>query len=203
MIQTAIFYLFSILLIISSILVISVKNPVHSVLSLIMCFIISAGLFILIGAEYIALTLIIIYVGAIAVLFLFVVMMLDINFTIMRQGWVRYMPLCLVIASILLFDLYMLFNKSLREVIYADHLALPIVDSAPSNNAEAIGKVLYTDYVLPFQISGLILLVAMIGAIVLTIRSKGNVRKQDMNKQLERNKKTGLEIVKVNIGEGV
>jgi NADH-quinone oxidoreductase subunit J len=203
MIQTAIFFLFAIFLVIASIGVISVKNPVHSVFSLIVCFILTAGLFILIGAEYIALSLIIIYVGAIAVLFLFVVMMLDINFTILRQGWLNYMPFCLIIAFILAGDLYLLFDKSFRHPINLNHRTLPINGFVSLTNTEMIGKVLYTDYILPFQMAGLLLLVAMIGAIVLALRTRTNVKRQVISKQLERTKEDGLVLVKVKTGEGV
>lgn len=197
------FYLFSALTLASAVMVISSRNPVHSVLFLIFAFFNAAGLFVLLGAEYIAMTLIIVYVGAVAVLFLFVVMMLDVNFTELRQGFLRYLPLGGSVALVLLAELVLLFSRSMAPLSGRAPVSQPVPDAAQIGNTEAIGRVLYTDYVYLFQISGLILLVAMIGAIVLTLRPRAGVRRQSVSQQLARRREEGVALVKVKPGEGV
>ena len=199
MIQSLIFYLFSAILLFSGIMTVSARNPVHAVLFLILAFFNAAGLFLLLGAEFLAFTLVIVYVGAVAVLFLFVVMMLDISFVQMREGMRRYLTIGLIIGAVLVSELVF--------VDYAwvsDPKALTVVDAAANiENTRAIGRVLYTDYFFPFQVSGLILLVAMIGAIVLTHRPAKNVRKQNVRDQLDRSISDTIEIVNVESGKGV
>jgi len=203
LITTAVFYLFAAVTVFSAVMVISSKNPVHSVLFLILAFFNSAALFVLLGAEYIAMTLVIVYVGAVAVLFLFVVMMLDINFVELRQGFLRYLPLGAGVALVVFVELIAVYNVALSsdaKLSYARH-AIPAPEK--TSNTQAIGDVLYTFYLYPFQMAGLILLVAMIGAIVLTLRSRPGVRKQVIAKQLARTAKDGLSIVKVQSGQGI
>ncbi|MEZ5690336.1 MAG: NADH-quinone oxidoreductase subunit J [Rickettsiales bacterium] len=202
-VATTMFYVFSAVTLFSAIMVISAKNPVHSVLFLILAFFNTAGLFVLLGAEYIAMTLVIVYVGAVAVLFLFVVMMLNVNFSEMREGFLRYLPVGSLVALIMLLELLLVFYHSLavdRSVAVSE---VPIVSSQNTSNTSAIGMVLYTDYVYPFQMAGIILLIAMIGAIVLTKRQRTGVRKQNIAKQLARTKESGVEIVSVKSGEGI
>lgn len=199
MVETAMFYIFSSLLIASAVMVISVKNPVHAVLFLIFSFINAAGLTILMGAELIAMLLIIVYVGAVAVLFLFVVMMLEINFIAMRQGFLRYMPIGFLVGFVLLCLLYAFYNTALEPQTEMLIIAPP----KEMNNAEWIGEHLYTDFVYPFEVSGLILLVAMIGAIVLTHRHREGVKKQEISKQLDRQRDDAVELINVKKGAGV
>jgi NADH-quinone oxidoreductase subunit J len=196
------FYLFAIGVVGSTLMVISVKNPVHAVLLLLLAFLYGAGLFIMIDAELIAIMLIIVYVGAVGVLFLFVVMMLNIKHTERKARFLSYMPLCLLIVVALGFDLFLVFDHSLSLPVPLAHLQLPI-DPLLDNKTKLIGNVLYTNYLLPFQLSGLILLVAMIGSIVLTLRVRPATKKQNIAKQLDRGKASGMEIVKVKSGEGI
>jgi len=200
---TLIFYLFSAVTLFSAVMVISSKNPVHSVFFLILAFFNSAGLFILLGAEFIAMILVIVYVGAVAVLFLFVVMMLDIDFSEMRAGFLRYLPMGLSLAAIVFFELFFVFYLSLTHPTALAPAQQAIPDSAHISNTQAIGNVLYTYYLYPFQLSGVILLIAMIGAITLTLRARPNVRKQNIAHQLARTKAQGVEIVKVETGRGI
>jgi NADH-quinone oxidoreductase subunit J len=194
------FYIFATLLTISYLIVITVRNPVHSVLWLIFSFFNAAGLFILLGAEFLAMTLVIVYVGAVAVLFLFVVMMLNIKIAKLKEGFNKQLPICISIALLLMLDLYLAIKKSaiLKEQMKVD---LPFTDFANLTNVHAIGSVLYTKYMPIFIISGLVLLVAMISAIVLTHRQRENVRKQNAMDQYAR--EDSIEIVKVAIGKGV
>lgn len=201
-ILTALFYLFSFVLITSGAMVIASRNSVHSVFFLILAFFNAAALFVLIGAEYIAMTLVIVYVGAVAVLFLFVVMMLDVNFAELRQGFLRYLPMGLAVAGLMLFELLVVLYVSFFEGGFTAAPRLAIPDPASVTNTRAIGQVLYTYYIYPFQVSGLILLVAMIGAIVLTLRSRPGVRKQRVADQLARRPQDAMEVVKVKSGEG-
>jgi NADH-quinone oxidoreductase subunit J len=196
------FYVFSALLVISSLIVVSVKNPVHSVLWLIFAFFNAAGLFILIGAEFLAMTLVIIYVGAVAVLFLFVVMMLNINFTKLKEGFHKQLPICTLIALILLTDLFLMISKS-SEAKQVLNPSLPFIDFKNLTNSHAIGSVLYTKFMPVFLIAGLILLVAMISAIVLTHRKRLNVKKQNSMQQYSRTIKDSMALVKVEVGKGV
>lgn len=202
-VQAFAFYLFATILVISALMVITARNPVHSVLFLILAFFNSAGLFILLGAEFIAMILVIVYVGAVAVLFLFVVMMLDINFTDLRKGAMHYIPLGLAIGGILLFELTAIYSYWHFAENATQNVAMNLDQFSDVSNAHALGLVLYTDYVLPFQLSGLILLVAMVGAIVLTLRKRPGIRKQNVADQQARKASDVLEVVKVTSGTGV
>jgi NADH-quinone oxidoreductase subunit J len=197
MIETLTFYLFAFILIFSAIAVISMRNPVHSVLFLILGFFNASGLFILIGAEFVAMILAIVYVGAVAVLFLFVVMMLDVRFNDLRKGAMQYVPLGLIIGAVLLAEFIYLFSGWVLPENTNEILVSGIT------NTQEIGNVLYTDYVLPFQIAGLILFVAMIGAIVLTHRKRAGVLRQNIKAQVTRTKEDAMEIKKVASGTGV
>lgn len=200
-VATLVFYLFSIVLTLSALLVISVRNPVHSVLFLILAFFNAAGLFVLIGAEYIAMTLVIVYVGAVAVLFLFVVMMLDIDIARFKQGFLRYLPMGMIVAGVFLLELLCAIYASLLMPHPAATKAAAEA-AANTNNTRAIGNVLYTDYAYLFQISGLVLLVAMIGAIMLTHRVRPGVRRQRISNQMARERSSAVELVHLNPGEG-
>jgi NADH-quinone oxidoreductase subunit J len=201
LLPTMVFYLFAAVTVFSAAMVISSKNPVHSVFFLILAFFNSAGLFILIGAEYIAMTLVIVYVGAVAVLFLFVVMMLDINFAELRQGFQKYLPMGALVALIVFAQLVFVYAVSLKSTAgKAPALQHPI--SPEVTNTEAIGQLLYTWYLYPFQLAGLILLVAMIGAIVLTLRTREGVRRQNVGRQMARKREDSVAIVKVKPGQG-
>ena len=196
MIETLFFYVFAGVTCLAGLMVISSRNPVHSVLFLILAFFNSAGLFVLLGAEFLAMLLVVVYVGAVAVLFLFVVMMLDINFAELRDGFQRYMPLGLGVGGILLAEiLFVFFN---REEMPEN---LNLVSEV--SNTRALGRVLYTDYIYLFQVAGLILLVAMIGAITLTLRRRENVRKQSISTQNDRTRDETIQVVKVSNRIGV
>lgn len=201
-IQAFAFYLFAGILVLSALMVITARNPVHSVLFLILSFFNAAGLFVLLGAEFVGMILVIVYVGAVAVLFLFVVMMLDISFSDLRKGAMQYVPIGLVIGGVLLSELYFLFSAWNVSPLVSINRFAPTPDLADASNTEALGQVLYTDYLLPFQLSGLILLVAMIGAIVLTHRSRPGVRRQNVADQQARKPEDVLEIKKVSVGSG-
>jgi len=196
------FYAFAALLVVASLVVISVKNPVHSVLWLIFAFFNAAGLFILIGAEFLAMTLVIVYVGAVAVLFLFVVMMLNINFSKLREGFHKHVPMCILIALILFADLFLVMVKS-TSMAKNVTLSFPFSEFAGLSNAHAIGSILYTKFMPIFLIAGLILLVAMISAIILTHRKRANVKRQDAGIQFRRTVADSMDIVKVETGKGV
>ena len=198
------FYLFAGILVLSGVLVITAKNPVHSVLFLILAFFNSAGLFILLGAEFVGMIMVIVYVGAVAVLFLFVVMMLDISFADLRKGAMQYVPMGLLIGGVLLAELIAVFSAWAFSPRAEENVAVPFAEEEGGpTNTEALGQVLYTDYVYAFQASGLILLVAMIGAIVLTHRKRPGVRKQIVSEQQAREKADVLEIKKVTPGTGI
>lgn len=201
-IQALAFYLFAGILVVSALMVITARNPVHSVLFLVLGFFNAAGIFILLGAEFIAMILVIVYVGAVAVLFLFVVMMLDINFSDLRKGGMQYVPLGLVIGGILLFELVTIYTYWQFSAEAVQNLRLPISAFGDAQNAEALGLVLYTDYIFPFQMAGLILFVAMIGAIVLTHRTRPGIRKQKVSDQHARKASDVLEVKKVSSGTG-
>ncbi len=194
------FYLFSAFAVASAVMVISSRNPVHSVLFLILCFFNAAGLFILMGAEFLAMILVVVYVGAVAVLFLFVVMMLDVDFVELRQGMLNYLPIGGTIGMIVLVELALV---AAGWVI--DPASVKTASPAPGDvsNTEALGRILYTDYIYYFQAAGLILLVAMIGAIVLTLRHKEGVKRQDVAAQVARGPATAIEIIKVKPGQGI
>ena len=197
------FYLFAAVTVIAAIMVISVRNPVHSVLFLILAFFNAAGLFVLLGAEFLAMILIVVYVGAVAVLFLFVVMMLDINLARVREGFLQYLPIGGVIGLILLAEIGVVIGGWSLSPEMVALAAAPTPSLATASNTEAIGAVLYTDYVYLFQAAGLVLLVAMIGAIVLTHRTRSGVRKQRIGDQLARTREESVELKKVSSGEGV
>ncbi|KKC38701.1 NADH:ubiquinone oxidoreductase subunit J [Devosia epidermidihirudinis] len=195
------FYLFSIVAVASAFMVISARNPVHAVLFLILVFFNAAGLFMLAGAEFLALILIVVYVGAVAVLFLFVVMMLDVDFASLRQGLLQYAPIGAVVGIVLLLELLLVAGSFVISPEVAGASGLPINPNI--DNTRALGQVLYTRYVFVFQGAGAVLLVAMIGAIVLTLRHKPNVKRQDPNVQVGRKVSETLEVVKVKSGQGL
>jgi NADH-quinone oxidoreductase subunit J len=198
-VQQLVFFLFSFVAIASAVMVISARNPVHSVLFLILAFFNAAGLFVLIGAEFLAMVLVVVYVGAVAVLFIFVVMMLDINFVRMREGFLQYLPVGLLIGGILCVELMFVVGGWVLAPITAN-----LEQPAPLeiSNTEALGNLLYTEYFYLFQVAGLILLVAIIGAITLTLRHRPGVRRQDIGEQVHRSAKDAIEIRKVQPGSG-
>ncbi len=202
-VQAICFYLFAAITVASGVMVIAARNPVHSVLFLILAFFNAAGLFVLAGAEFLALILVIVYVGAVAVLFLFVVMMLDINFVELRQGALQYLPVGALVGLVLLVELILVFGAWVAGPEVAQSIAAPLPLATNVTNTAALGQLLYTRYVYVFQASGMILLVAMVGAIVLTLRARTDVRKQDINVQVGRRRADTLEIVKVRPRQGV
>ena len=202
-IQTLAFYLFSAVTVFAAVMVISSKNPVHSVLFLILAFFNSAGLFVLLGAEFLAMILVVVYVGAVAVLFMFVVMMLDINIAELKHGFLQYLPLGGVVGLILLLELILALGGFIISSQSQSSIAAPRPNANEVTNTEAIGNLIYTNYIYFFQAAGLILLVAMIGAIVLTHRSRENVRKQNISDQINRRPQDTIEIKKVTTGSGV
>ena len=190
------FYLFSVVATASAVMVISSRNPFHSVLFLILTFFNAAGLFILMGAEFLALILVVVYVGAVAVLFLFVVMMLDVDFTELRRGMLGYLPIGGAIGMILLVELLLVLG-TWHFSGEAGKIAEPILAGGGVTNTEALGLIIYTKYFFYFQVAGLVLLVAMIGAIVLTLRHKQGIRRQNINDQVARNPATAIEVRQV------
>jgi NADH-quinone oxidoreductase subunit J len=200
--QAIAFYLLAATTLGAGLAVISAKNPVHAVLFLITSFFASAGLFVLLGAEFLAMILVVVYVGAVAVLFLFVVMMLDVDFAALRKGYVRYLPIGALIAGLLTIEMVVV-SVSVASNGAAARSTGPATPLPSVTNAEAIGRVLYTDYVYFFQIAGLVLLVAMIGAIVLTLKHRVGVRRQDIGRQNARTPATGMRIVSIKSGEGI
>lgn len=203
MITSLAFYLFATITVLSALMVITAKNPVHSVLFLILAFFNSAGLFVLLGAEFIAMILVIVYVGAVAVLFLFVVMMLDISFSDLRKGAMKYVPIGMLAGGVLLAELITIFVGWSFAKGAQSNISSPTPDPSQITNTEALGRILYTDYVFAFQVSGLILLVAMIGAIVLTHRKRPGVRKQNVADQQARQPRDVLEMHKVTPKTGI
>jgi len=201
-VQAICFYLFAAVAVASGVLVITARNPVHSVLFLILAFFNSAGLFVLLGAEFLAMILVIVYVGAVAVLFLFVVMMLDIDFAKLREGVVRYLPIGATVGIVLAVELILVFGAWAFAPAVNQSLAAPMPQAHVTNTA-ALGDLLYTKYAYAFQASGVILLIAMIGAIVLTLRHKPDARRQNIAEQVSRNRASAIELVKVKTGEGV
>ncbi len=198
------FYLFAMLSVVAGTMVIVARNPVHAVLFLILAFFNAAGLFVLLGAEFLAMLLIIVYVGAVAVLFLFVVMMLDVDFAELRAGFIKNAPLGAVIGGIVLVELIMVLGFGVVKPGVAGQLAAPLpTPGSGVTNTEALGLVLYTKYVYFFQGAGLILLVAMIGAIVLTLRHKEGVKRQSIAAQVARGPATAIEIVKLEPGQAI
>jgi len=202
LIQALAFYLFAAVAVGSGVMVISARNPVHSVLFLILAFFNAAGLFVLLGAEFLAMILVVVYVGAVAVLFLFVVMMLDINFEELRSGFQRYLPIGGLIGLVLLAELVLVFGAWITAPDVSTALAAPAPAPLQVTNTAALGALLYTRYVYVFQAAGVILLIAMIGAIVLTLRARGG-RRQRIPTQIERVRSETVVLVKVRSGEGV
>jgi NADH-quinone oxidoreductase subunit J len=197
------FYVFASITIASAFMVVASRNPVQSVLFLILAFVNAAGLFLILGAEFLAMILIVVYVGAVAVLFLFVVMMLDVDFAELRQGFLNYLPVGALVGIVFLIELILVLATWTLD---AKALKVPFAAIPPAHqvtNTEAIGRVLYTDYVYFFQTAGLILLVAMIGAIVLTLREREGVKRQNIANQVARTKETAIEMRKVPFREGV
>jgi NADH-quinone oxidoreductase subunit J len=197
------FYLFALMAIASGVMVVSARNPVHSVLFLILAFFNAAGLFVLMGAEFLAMILVIVYVGAVAVLFLFVVMMLDIDFAQLRSGAMKYLPVGLLVGVILFAELIFVFGSWAISPSVSAVAAAPLPTAAGFSNTRALGNLLYTRYIFAFQVAGLILLVAMIGAIVLTLRHRVGTRHQVIAEQLARQRAETVEVVKVPVGAGV
>ena len=196
------FYVFSLVAVLSALMVISARNPVHSVLFLILSFVNASGLFVLLGAEFLAMILVVVYVGAVAVLFLFVVMMLDINFVKLREGFLQYLPFGALLGIVLITELGILFlTRSFSENSLSKFVESPVLNDV--ENTKLIGQVLYTDYFYLFQISGLILLVAMVGSITLTLRDRGQVKRQNISQQNYKNANDSIEKKKVKLGEGI
>ena len=201
MLQGLAFYVFSAVIIASALMVISARNPVHSVLFLILAFFNSAGLFVLLGAEFLAMILVVVYVGAVAVLFLFVVMMLDVDFAELRQGFLQYLPVGVLVGVVFLAELLLVVGAWVIGPSMPQAISSPI--PATITNTEALGRVLYTQYVYYFQAAGLVLLVAMIGAIVLTLRHRPSVKRQNISDQVARTKETAMEVRQVRPGQGI
>jgi len=202
-IQALAFYVFAFVAIVAGVMVISSRNPVHSVLFLILAFFNAAALFVLLGAEFLAMILVVVYVGAVAVLFLFVVMMLDINFTELRRGFLQYLPIGALIGIVLLAELVFVFGGWIVSPEAAAISAAPTPAIAEITNTHALGRLVYTQYIYLFQAAGLILLVAMMGAIVLTLRHREGVRRQKIADQLARHREDSIEVVKVPSGSGI
>jgi len=201
--EAVFFYLFAFVAVAAGFMVISARNPVHSVLYLILTFFNAAALFLLTGAEFLAMILLVVYVGAVAVLFLFVVMMLDVDFAELKQGALQYAPIGALVGLILAAELIVVAGGYAFAPQLAATVAQPTPDIATRHNTAALGDILYTDYLFHFQISGLVLLVAMIGAIVLTLRHKVGVRRQSISAQVARTPATAIEIKKVETGKGI
>ena len=201
--QAAFFYLFAAVLIAAAFMVIAARNPVHSVLYLILAFFNAAGLFLLLGAEFLAMILVVVYVGAVAVLFLFVVMMLDVDFVELRQGFLQYIPIGSAIAFVLAAELILAVGGMvITPQLSADPVApIPALDVA--SNTEALGRLLYTQYLYFFEAAGMVLLVAMIGAIVLTLHHKEKAKRQIIADQNARSPATAIEVVEVESGKGI
>ncbi|MCH2549440.1 MAG: NADH-quinone oxidoreductase subunit J [Alphaproteobacteria bacterium] len=197
------FYLFSFITIFSAVMVISARNPVHSVLFLILAFFNSAGLFVLLGAEFLAMILVVVYVGAVAVLFLFVVMMLDINFVELREGFLQYLPIGALVGIILMAELVLIFGSWVINPKSEAIVATNIVSSTEITNTHALGQLIYTHYIYLFQAAGLLLLVAMIGAIVLTVRKRPNVKRQNISDQVSVRVDDVIEVKDVTSGSGI
>jgi len=197
------FYLLAGTCVASAVMVVTARNPVHSVLFLILAFVNAAGLFVLLGAEFLAMILIVVYVGAVAVLFLFVVMMLDVDFAEMRQGLLNYLPVGALVGAVLLVELLIVVGAWAIGPDVAKAVTSPIPPFGDISNTQALGLVLYTRYVYYFQAAGIILLIAMIGAIVLTLQHKPNVRRQNIAAQVARGRASAIEIVKVKSGQGL
>ncbi|MDF1686227.1 MAG: NADH-quinone oxidoreductase subunit J [Parvibaculaceae bacterium] len=197
------FYIFAGIAVAAAFMVIAARNPVHSVLYLILTFFSAAGLFVLMGAEFLAMILLIVYVGAVAVLFLFVVMMLDVNFASLREGFLQYLPIGALVGFVLFLEMVMVIGTWVIAPETAHLAQSPIPPLGDVTNAEAIGRVMYTQYIYFFQAAGMVLLVAMIGAIVLTLRHREGVQRQSITAQVGRRAEDALEIRKVEPGQGI
>ncbi|MDZ4108169.1 MAG: NADH-quinone oxidoreductase subunit J [Brevundimonas sp.] len=202
MIASIAFYLMATATVVAALLVVTARNPVHSVLWLILSFFSAAGLFVLMGAEFLAMLLVVVYVGAVAVLFLFVVMMLDVDFLKLREGYARYLPIGAVIAAVLLAEMILVSSAVIQGGATAG-LAGPGAPDPDMSNVEAIGRVLYTDYIYFFQAAGIVLLIAMIGAITLTLRHKPHIKRQNITDQVNRSAAKAMEVKSVQTGQGV
>jgi NADH-quinone oxidoreductase subunit J len=198
-VELFVFYILAAVTVASAVMVVSSRNPVHSVLFLILCFFNTAGLFILIGAEFLAMVLVIVYVGAVAVLFMFVVMMLNINFVQLREGFLQYLPVGLLVGIILLAELILVGTSW----AFRPDITPAIPPTAGASNTQALGEVIYTNYVYLFQTAGVILLVAIVGAITLTLRRRPGARRQDIGRQVHRRSYERIELRKVRTGSGV
>ena len=203
MFPTILFFVFAAVLICASLGVILARNPVHCALLLVLCFFTSAVIWLLLDAEFLGIVLVLVYVGAVMVLFLFVVMMLDVDFAELRQGFLQYLPIGAFLGIILLTELVLVVGAWVIGPDVQQAIATPIPPIARLLNAEALGNVLYTRYVYFFQAAGIVLLVAMIGAIVLTLQHKPNVKRQNVGDQIARTKATAIDIVKVRPGQGL
>jgi NADH-quinone oxidoreductase subunit J len=201
-VQAIAFYVFAAVAVLSATMVVASRNPVYSVLFLILTFFNAAGLFVLIGAEFLAMMLVVVYVGAVAVLFLFVVMMLDINFVELRQGFVRYLPIGAAVAFVLVAELVIVFGSSVLSAGSPGAIGAPTPALEQVTNTAALGNIMYTQYFYLFQAAGMVLLVAMIGAIVLTHRERAGVMRQKISTQLERGRDSVV-LTKVKTGSGV
>lgn len=202
-IPNLLFYVFSALMLLSGVVVISARNAVHSVLFLILAFFNAAGIFVLMGAEYVAMLLVIVYVGAVAVLFLFVVMMLDVAAIKQRENWKKHVPVGLFVGTVLLAELIFTFKSWVSSEAIINNRLFPVANRDTLGTAQALGDILYTNYLYAFQVSGLILLVAMIGAITLCFRVRGGVRKQKALTQVTRSRDESMEISRPETGAGV
>jgi NADH-quinone oxidoreductase subunit J len=201
--QALAFYLFALVAVGSAVMVISSRNPVHSVLFLILAFFNAAALFILMGAEFLGMILVVVYVGAVAVMFLFVVMMLDINFTELRQGFLKYLPIGAVVGIVLLAELLIVLGGWTLAPDAAASVRSPMPGMEETTNTRALGQLIYTHYLFAFQGAGVILLISMVGAIVLTLRRRGGVRRQDIGAQVRRRPADTIEVRKVPSGRGI
>jgi NADH-quinone oxidoreductase subunit J len=199
MLQAIAFYIFAAAIIFSALMVVAARNPVHSVLFLILAFLNAAALFVLLGAEFLAMILVVVYVGAVAVLFLFVVMMLDIDFASLRAGFMQYLPIGAIIGLVIISELIVV----VLGWVVAGPVGVPSATTPGVSNTEALGRTLYTDYVFYFQTAGLILLVAMVGAIVLTLRRRPGVKRQSIRRQVSRVPAESIELLEVKPGQGV
>ena len=195
------FYLFAGMCVASAFMVIAVKNPVHAVLFLILAFFNAAGLFVLLGAEFLAMILVVVYVGAVMVLFLFVVMMLDVDFAVLKAGFLKYLPVGATVGLLLLVELVLIVGTWITAPEITAQAPTP--PASDISNTEALGLILYTRYIYLFEVAGLILLVAMIGAIVLTLQHKRDVRRQKVSSQVGRTREAGVELVEVDSGRGL
>jgi NADH-quinone oxidoreductase subunit J len=200
---TLFFYLFSAVIIASALMVVGSRNPVHSVFFLILAFFNAAGLFVIVGAEFLAMILVVVYVGAVAVLFLFVVMMLDVDFVELRQGFLTYLPIGALVGVVLLAELLVVLAGWAFAPSAAHSIVVPIPGAAEMSNTAALGEILYTRYVFFFQSAGIVLIVAMIGAIVLTLRHKPGIRRQSIDAQVNRDPAASVQIRKVVSGKGL